>query len=193
MLEINLLPDELKAKPRKEGVKINIETKYFLYLVPFVIALLILAHLYLAVVGIAKSASLAHLNKKWEAIASDRKKVEIFNMEYAVSTADTNDINKLLSQRVGWAEKLNKLSLKLPSGIWFSEFSVTSRDLKINASVVSLQKDETGLIKGFIDNLKNDPGFYKDFKSLELSSIHRRTVGGYDIVDFVLSGELKEK
>jgi Tfp pilus assembly protein PilN len=100
-------------------------------------------------------------------------------------------IQQLIGQRINWAEKLNKLSLNLPSGVWFNEIQVNSKEFILKASVISLQKEEMNLINAFIDNLKNDKDFFKDFNNLELNSAQKRVIGGYDVTDFILVGILK--
>jgi hypothetical protein len=96
-------------------------------------------------------------------------------------------------RKLNWSEKLNKLSLNLPSGIWFNELSVSKKDFILKGSVLSLQKEEMNLVNKFIDSLKKDMVFFKDFTRLELSSIQMKTVVGYDVFDFVLTGKLKSR
>jgi len=106
---------------------------------------------------------------------------------------DARAIKQLTDQRIDWAQKLNQLSLKLPSGIWFTSISISPSSLTLSGSVVSLQKQEMALIKRFMDSLKNDKDFFKDFSSLELSSVKTRTIVTYEVVDFNLIGNLKSK
>lgn len=187
MIEINLLPQELKIKSKKVGL----EPSYFLYLVPLLFGILICVHVYLAILGIAKNCQFHALNNRWQKVAPQRKTLEDFKKEHELLSSDANIIQQLTAQRINWSEKLNKLSLNLPSGIWFDEIIVTSLDFTLRGSVVSLQKEEFGLINKFINNLKNDEGFFKFFNNLELSSVQRRVIGGYDVVGFVLVGTLK--
>jgi hypothetical protein len=35
--------------------------------------------------------------------------------------------------------------------------------------------------------------FFKDFTKLELSSVQKKSIGGYDVSEFVLQGEIKAK
>jgi hypothetical protein len=49
------------------------------------------------------------------------------------------------------------------------------------------------LIKAFMDNLKQENVFIRDFNNLELGTVQRRTIGGYEIADFSLSGTLRQK
>jgi Tfp pilus assembly protein PilN len=189
MIEINLLPGELKFRAKK----ISLELNYFLYLIPVVFGIVICVHIYLAALNITKSYQFSALNNKWKKIELQRKELEDFKNEHDLLSADAEIIQQLIAQRINWSEKLNKLSLNLPSGIWFNEMVLTRKDFTLKGSVISLQKEEFSLINKFINNLKNDAAFFKDFNNLELSSAQKRVVGGYDISDFILIGTLREK
>jgi Tfp pilus assembly protein PilN len=191
MIEINLLAEELKVKLKKKAR--SAQSKQILSFVPVILGLLVVIHLYLLSVTLTKEVQLAALNNKWQRLQPQRKIFEDFNKEFEGVSKDASALGKIVSQRVIWAEKLNKLSLDLPAGIWFREITVTRKDLNLKASVVSLQKDEMNLINKFIENLKKDAAFFKDFKTLELTSVQVRVVGGYDVTDFGLLGTLKSQ
>jgi len=190
MIEINLLPQELKTKGGK-GFLDFLPQKQLRNLIPWGIGLLICLHVCLIAINFTRGRQLRLLNDQWRRLEPQRKALETFNKEYDVLSADTNKIQRLTAQRALWSEKLNKLSLKLPSGVWFTELSISGQNFVLKGSAVSLNKQEMALINNFLDKLKADPGFFKDFKSLELTSVKRRTLGGYDIVDFIFSGALK--
>jgi Tfp pilus assembly protein PilN len=137
------------------------------------------------------SCSLGVLNNKWQRLLPQRKMLEDFKKRYAVFSSDIGVIQQLVKQRVNWSEKLNKLSLDLPSGIWFNEVSISSKNFFLKCSAVSLQKAEMNLINKFMDNLKKEIDFINDFSNLELTSVQRRIIAGYEVVDFVLVGTLK--
>ncbi len=189
MIEINLLPEELKTKTAAK--KINLEPKHILYFVPVIFGILVIAHIYLALINIKNSYQLRALNNQWQKLAPQRQILETAKQEYDVLSADAAVIRQLANLRINWAEKLNKLSLNLPPGIWFSEISLTDKNFILKGSVVSLQKEEMGLINRLLNNLKNDAGFFRDFTNLDLSSAQRRVIGGYDTVDFIITGTLK--
>jgi len=191
MIEINLLPEELKTKSKKAGIGINIETKYRFLSFPLVLGILICIHIYLGMLVLTKNSQMHALNKKWISLEQQRKIFDDFSKANAILSEDASLIKSLSQQRIIWSEKLRKLSLGLPSGIWFNEISMNPRDLNLNASVVSLQKEEMSLIKKFIDNLKNDANFFKDFNNLELNSGQIKTIGSYDVLNFVLVGTLR--
>ena len=192
MIEINLLPSELKTKS-KIADRLRIESKHLVYFIGLVFAILIVVHIYLAAVNIIWNYRFSALNNKWQSLESQRKTLEAFKQEYKALSEDARIIQQWTQQRVDWAEKLNKLSLNLPSGIWFSEISLSDKNFVLRGSVVSLQKEEMGLINKFLDNLKKDTVFSKDFNNLELSSLELGTVGGYDVTSFILNSTLKNR
>lgn len=191
MIEINLLPEDLKIRVSKR--RIGIESRNLAYLVPAVFGILLFAHICLAGLTILKHWQYSALNNKWQKLKPQQEMLSGFKGQYDVLSSNTQAIQQLNRRRVNWAEKLNKLSLKVPSGIWFNELSGTRTEIVLKASVISLQKEEMGLINKFMDNLRNDAGFFQDLNNLELSSVQRRSLGGYDIVDFVLTGRLKPR
>jgi len=195
MIEINLLPPELRSKAKRaETVKpTGKQPVYLLYIIPALLALLVCVHVYVAVTDAVKGRQLASLDNKWRSLEQRRKEAAEFKKEFDAVTNNINTIQQLTSQRVNCAEKLNKLSLYLPKGVWFLDLVLDQKNMVLKGSVISPQKEELNLINGFIDSLKKDYGFIKDFNSLELSSIQRRMIVSYDIVDFILTGAQKAK
>ena len=193
MIEINLLPKELKTDFKPEKTGIGLQPRQVLYFIPFIFGILLCIHLYLFAVTIFKSSQFNILNNKWQKFEPQRKMLEGFNKEYALLSEDAKISQQLLRERINWSEKLNKLSLDLPSGIWFNEVSISEKDFILKGSVVSLQLQEMNLIKIFLDNLKKDALFFKDFSNLELGSVQRETIGGYDIVEFTITAGLRPR
>lgn len=189
MIEINLLPKELKPKARK--ITFTLEPEQALYLAVFIFGLLVFIHLILAAVFIAKSNRLTALNNKWRALEPQRTALEKAKKEYELFSQDTKYLKELSGKRISWSEKLNRLSLDLPGGVWFNELSASLKDFTLKCSALSLKKEEMLLINKFIEKLKNDSIFFEDFKAIELSSAQIRMVAGYDITDFTLAGSLK--
>ncbi|MCX5706234.1 MAG: hypothetical protein NTW13_00925 [Candidatus Omnitrophica bacterium] len=196
MIEINLLPEELRGRQRPDKPKLDktqgISPNYFILLVPSVIVLIVISHLFLGILGLAKNAQLNILSSKWEKLLTQRKMLDDFRTEHAVTSQDSQSMQQEIRGRITWAEKLNKLSLYLPNGVWFNELSITPKEFVLYGAVVSLEKEEMSLIRKLIDGLKNDPGFFKNFNTLELSSAQKRTIGSYDITDFTLTGSFKK-
>lgn len=201
MIQINLLPEELKIKTKgrnsdpaviKNPLAL-IQERLFIYAIGAVLALFILAHFFLAVLLISKNRQLVSLNRKWLDSAAQKKEVDEFNREFSATFQDSSVLAQLSRQRILWAQKLNALSLHLPAGVWFNEILLNGNSLTIKGSVISLQKEEVVLINRLLDNLKAAVEFSKDFSGFELSNVQKRSLGGYDIADFVLVGALKPR
>jgi len=201
MIEINLLPDELKVKakgrfPDPAITKIQIaliRDRAFIYAIPALLAVFILMHFYFSVLWVSKNGQLTVLNRKLLAMAEQKKELDAFNREFAPVFQNASVPVHLSRQRILWAQKLNALSLHLPAGVWFNHISLNGNNLTIQGSVISLQNEEVSLINKFLDNLKTALEFSKDFSSFELNKVQKRNLGGYDIADFVLVGALKSK
>lgn len=201
MIEINLLPEELKIKTKghsfdqalgKKPLEL-IQDQVFIYAIAAILVLFILAHFYFVVLSISKNGKLVSLNRKWLALATQKKALDEFNQEFTATSQDAGALAQLSRQRILWAQKLNELSLRLPSGVWFNEILLNGNNLTVRGSVISLEKEEVSLINRLLDNLKTAGEFTKDFSGWELSNVQKRSVGGYDIADFVLVGALKSR
>lgn len=201
MIEINLLSEELRVKtkqkaPRQQVVVTSVTgftaQKAFIYALPAILVIFVLLHFYFGVISMAKGGQLASLNRKWLDLAPQKKVFDEYNQQYSSASADASLTQLLINQRTLWAQKLNKLSLNLPAGVWFNDITMSKQSFIIQGSVISMQKDELSLINKLLDNLKADKDF-SDFSSFELSNVQKRTLGSYEISDFVLTGSLKTK
>lgn len=158
-------------------------------------ALMLLAHLFLAVSTAGKNLQARALEKKWQKIGPDRQALELFKAKNAFLFSDGKGelSSRLISGKGNWSKKLNKLSLILPSGVWFTELALGEKDLTVKGSVISFTKEEMNLIDKYLNDLKSDPEFIKDFNDISLASANRREISGYEIIDFVLTANLKSK
>lgn len=190
MIEINLLPEEQKIK--------KVSDNQFNFILSFVIValfiILILINIYVISFATIKNIQLSNLNKKWQALEPERKKVEELREQTGILSQDAKAIQQFIQKRISCSDKINKLSMLLPTGVWFNEISLNAnKDFVLKGSVVSLKKEEMSLINLFLTNLKQDKTFFGDFQALDLSSVQRRILGGYEVVDFVFTGSMKTK
>jgi Tfp pilus assembly protein PilN len=201
MIEINLLPEESRVKiktknlERETVVKAAVfsQEQVFIYAIPALLGVLICAHIYFVFISISRNSQLVALNRKWVELQPQKKSLDGFNNDYSSTSSDGSFIQMLNNKRILWAQKLNKLSLNLPSGVWFNEITISVKDIVIQGSVISLAKEEVNLVNKLLENLKADNEFSRDFTSFELSNVQKKNVGGYDIADFILTGVLKGK
>ncbi|MBM3243902.1 MAG: PilN domain-containing protein, partial [Candidatus Omnitrophica bacterium] len=162
-----------------------------LLIIPAVFLILILTHIYFLFTGLIGGIQLNSLKTRWDNASVERKALDEFNAEYLFISADAKDIQKFLSERINWSEKLNKLSLSLPEGIWLEHISATGKDFYLKGKAVSLDKSEVSLIRNYVEGIKGQPQFIKNFSSLEITSIQKATKGSYEVADFSLTGSFK--
>ncbi|MFY9402214.1 MAG: hypothetical protein WAQ07_02240 [Candidatus Omnitrophota bacterium] len=199
MIEINLLPEELRnrvIKPLKqaEGADLKkIGPKLLIILIPSVFLLLLLVHIYFAFLLSVRSHKLNALKAKWENSFLQRKALEEFNAQHALISLDTKEMERFLSEKINWSEKLFKLSISLPEGVWLESLSGNKKEFFLKGKAVSLKKDEVSLIRNYVEMIKADSDFMKNFSSLDLTSIQKSFIGAYEVADFSLSGSLKKK
>lgn len=189
MIEINVLPQELRIKGQVKKFSLSSiqQPRFFLYLVPVILGVLLLMHLYLIVTNSVAHLQLNALNKKWANLGSQRKLLESEIKRNAFILQDLSLMQRVSKMRLGWSEKLTRISMGVPTGVWLTELWVAPEGCTLRGSAVSFEKQEINLINKFIDNLKNDESFITDFSGIELGSVQKKVVGGYEIVDFVLS------
>ncbi len=189
MIEINLLPDDLRIQKQNASGDLN----YFIYLIPLFASIIVIVHLYFGLVYLTKTVALTNLNHKWKVLEPQRNKINNLKSESALQSSEEKILKQVNDKLVKWSFVINKLSLELPSGIWFNDLTYDGKNLSIKASVVSLKDEQLDLINKFLDNLKNDKIFMVDFNSLDLGPLQRKSVGSFEVVDFLINGDLKNK
>ena len=192
MIEVNLLPPELRKKEPKFKIAVPKET---LYLVGGTIAaVLILIHAILIVSLIAKKVGYANLNRKWQQIKPEKSRIDGLKKEQKTISDKIKAIDKLTKKgRISWAKKLNIINDVLPQGVWLRRVEFTGTELKIDGSAVSLKGEEITLVNRFTSALKNNKDFYSDFQDMQIGSIKRRQIKNMEVADFVLTAKLKER
>jgi Tfp pilus assembly protein PilN len=189
MIEINLLPEELKQKGEKLGI--NISSQLLCYILSATLGLIVFIHLYLGGLFLIKTVEHKSLNKKWAQLDSERQAVDEWKRQHRISSQQTGQMNELLAKRITIWDKMQVLSQALPNGVWFEQINLKQGGFKLRGSVVSLKKNHMRLLNLFLSRLKENRQFFKDFSRLELGSMSMRTRGGFSIMDFILEGDLK--
>ena len=96
-----------------------------------------------------------------------------------------------VKRSLSWSMKLNAISDALPKGVWFKRITLQDTTLVLEGSAVSKQKNEIAVVGNFVNTLKKNESFMKDFASLEVNSIQRGKQHNVDIVDFTIAAKLK--
>ena len=185
MITINLLPNNLKKTEQK------IVLPYKSYIV-ILFVLLIFLHFCLFSLAVIKKVQIAVLKKNWTRFEPRSKdststRKEVKDLETGVDTT-----KRVLSRKASLTELFSSLNAAVPRGLWLERFSFSEEGLVIQGSVVSLTQNEMTIIGKFLQDLKNNKTFSSLLSKIELNSVQRRTIKTYDVVDFVLIGELKK-
>ncbi len=211
MIEINLLPQEAKRKRRK----ITLPDISFLPVVAGLLGVIIIIHLLLGLTVAMKARTLKHLEKRWQAILSEKEKADKFKTELTGMRSKIDAIDKLVETRHSWAKRLNNISDAMIPGVWLNKLwlekrliiqepaakadtgeassktakeqkKVIIRTLHLNGSVIASGGEETATIGKFIRSLKDNKDFFLDFSDIESASIQRTKLKDEEIMDFEL-------
>jgi Tfp pilus assembly protein PilN len=173
-------------------IKRDDKLRLILFIASAALVILVMLNVYVVFLSAVKEFQLGRLKKKWDGLAKQREKVDQALKLSSNLSQDAKVIQQLVGSKISWSFKMNRLSQLLPGGIWFNQVSFKGANFTLLGSVISLKKEEMALINSFLNNLKQDKLFFADFNNIELTSVQRRVLGGYEISDFVLSGSLKE-
>ncbi|OGX29746.1 MAG: hypothetical protein A3F87_03540 [Omnitrophica WOR_2 bacterium RIFCSPLOWO2_12_FULL_51_24] len=191
MIEINLLPPELRVK-KKEPMKLP-----SLPIIPVaagVVCLLIAIQVLLWLFIQVKSVSRDSLKKKIASIAASNKDAMTIDSSLREISSRVEVIGKLLNSRFDAAKKLNDLSDSMVSGIWLRSINVkvSKETLIIEGSNIVIGDSGEGSISKFVNSLKENESFSSDFDDIELAKVERRKVQNTEIMDFVIICHLKK-
>ena len=185
MIELNLLPSELRKKESKFGFEISKET--FRSVMITIIAIIVFIHIILIGSLFIKKVQFSRSTKEWQEILPQKNKIDALKNEYESVSDKTRAIDKLTKKgRISWAKKLNSLSDVLMQGVWLRRLDFSGSQLTLEGSSVSLKGEDVILVNRFTSKLKNNSDFYSNFKELEVESIKRRQIKNIEVADFIL-------
>lgn len=197
MIEIDLLPLELREKKIIHFEQF-FQTKLFLT----ILGCLVLLHLFVYTATVINSRRLDALQRNWQNLSSKRAEIDRLKGELTEINREIPLIKQLISNRVFWSEKLNRINVLLIDGIWLREISLESKRAKaeqvqqslvIRGTAASRSQDEPALIGRFMQSLKNDLVFSADFAEIELGPIKKRQIVKTAVMDFILICRFKQE
>jgi len=178
----------------------------------FIVAALFLAIMVLQLAQLAVSQkTVSSLEKKIGALKSGYQKIDGMTKK-KVSLAETlSFLEKASAKETLWSEKFYLISKLLPPQIWLTSISVESkqarttspgraeqkkdgllqmgmeRKLTIKGNATSLiEADIIGSITQFVDALKKEPSFNKDFDDIKLGPLQSDKKGNLIIMKFII-------
>ena len=209
MIEINLLPDDLRKKELMQ-FKLPEWSK----LKPYVIAVGIFVGLQLLLTAFAFYQKLEILAVRGQiaALKQENPALIAHKAETAAIEARMNKIEALTARKFYWASLLSNLSQTISKGVWLREMSVRDaagpaesaegagpggnspkgRQLKLLGSAIGAGQ-ETAFIGKYVKGLKENNRMIELFDQVEVSNIYQRKAGDYDVYDFELSCAFKRE
>ena len=192
MIELNLLPPELRKRKSKKITLEEISKESIIYFTVNIVIGLIVIHFLLIGTAVIKGYRYKRLKKQWEAIQPEKKEVDFFKQEIASFEKQAKSIEGIMSKdRIIWSLELNRLSDIIPNGAWLRWVKFKNKRLTLEGSAVSRNGQEVILVNRFSTDLKKDNEFYKNFKDLDVSSIKRRGIKNIEVVDFIMDTYVK--
>ena len=195
MIEINLVPEQLRKKRKSKAASLDpmhLAKEKLLGIVAGFVVLLLVISIFLQLIIFIQFARFKGLKSKWEKISPDKQNVDRIITELRGLQGKIKPIEELTAdQGISWSQKLNNISDSVPRGVWLRRIFLKDKELSIEGSAVSKSKDEIILVHSFAANLKNQGSFLKDFTGFDVDSIQRQKVQTLDLADFIIKAKLK--
>ncbi|MBL7155565.1 MAG: hypothetical protein ISS90_00290 [Candidatus Omnitrophica bacterium] len=213
MIELNLLPEELKKKKRK----IELPEIPIIPIVIWVVAGMVAIQLILGGLIYVSKSQLTRLGKEWESLAPKKSELDEIKKNIADIDKKGQAIDELIVRRLRWSGLLNEISDSLTANIWLREFfysernvtetvkgpkglagrkptakkTATTRAVKVRTLTLSgyaLGKggDATDYITRFVESLKDNKGFAKHFAEIGQGPIKKAIVEGQEVMSFAV-------
>jgi hypothetical protein len=217
VIEINLLPEDIKKKkrsaPKIDMSMINLSNLPIVNMAMVAVGALLAIQLLLFVTGVISGIAFKSLSNKYEDILPKKQETEKLKAMVDTTNKKVAAINELMVKRFSWEKKLNALSDSMVPGIWLTELQYDekladapkpvnvdsngkskrapakfmSRYLVLSGAATGMGEEGTALIGRFIKSLKDDPAFYSDFDEIELGTIKREKMDDQEIMTFKIT------
>jgi hypothetical protein len=201
MIELNLLPKELRKK-RKKRRKVPPEHRKAVRLpsLMIVIGLLLVlftAHAILIVSLLNKRGLYSTLEEQWDQALTQRKRAERINSRIEEIQRRLGTVKEIVRPALNWTKLLSGLNLSIINNVWLSEMDIrfgniegtqgeVPRILLLKGYALGDSEKATSLVAQFMDSLKSNPDFYDHFKEIELESIQSREYENENVMSFSL-------
>lgn len=188
MIEINLLPAELRKKDAAKFSRVEFSPK----IIFLGLSLLLLPDLIIILVILTKSLLLWQINSAFKKIEPHKAQID----EIIGLTQKSKSLQELFPRlnaaRPAIAMEMNAIANLIPKGVWLNELSFSQGNWEIKGSCFSISSSEMAQIGKFVNALKAEKKMAKEFAGLELASAQRKALAVTEIVDFVISSKTKE-
>ncbi len=203
MIELNLLPAELRKKKKRAEPALKIPV---LPIAVCVAGALIVIHLWVILLVKNKRDLSISLREKWDQMQPQREKTEKITKGIDEFQERIRAIKRIAKPGLDWSQLLTGLNQAVIPNIWLSDFEVKFREKggkgqKISSSPVRLDitgyalgksEETTSLVAKFITSLKRNKGFSVYFEDIELEDMRNLQIAGEEAMMFRLNCRFKK-
>jgi len=216
MIEINLLPQELR---RKKRVQFKVPEIPVLPIVAVVAVALVGIHIMLSLLLGFNNSRLKAWNARWDGMGPEKEKTERVTKKIASLKGKVIAVRKIAKPEVDWAEILTGLNQAVTPHIWLSSFDMDiskgsgkkqvsrkkskSKKKKTKEIIIPVlyltgfalgeSEDATSSAAKFITSLERTDKFSKYFDKIELKSMKSQKVLKESVMGFELDCKFKIK
>ncbi len=183
MIQINLMPPELRAARRAGSLRVPWR--------PIGLAAAALAVLFSVVLPLTnflRARSIDRLRGEWKTLEPQSRELEKVQKDFQQLKRQAEALQSVKAPQAQWAPRLSLLSEALVPQVWLTQLEYAQgKALRLKGSaLVGAGGDVRGQVTQFLQQLKDRPGFQDWFQNVELESVEHRTIQNEEVVDFVL-------
>ena len=205
MIEINLLPEELRKKDKFKIVLPELpigKTLIVLFGAFFAVQILLLLY------ACYQKGRVIELKKEIVVLSDETREVAKQKADIVSMRSRLKEIDALTAREYFWSRLLNAVSDSVTKGTWLTGFSIQETEaaptestqagtsdkkpavrrlrlLRLEGSVVG-QGQETAYIGKFIKEIKESALLNELFSDVKLSNITQKRIREFDVYDFIL-------
>lgn len=189
MIQLNLLPEELRIKVKKQPV-IQFSSLPFLPVAVGGVVFLILVHILSFFILGVSTLQLNGLAKKWKLYEPKKAALGSLMTNVRKNDAVIQAIDDLSAKRVLWARLMNDISDSILSNMWLTNLYFDSKQneeiLMLEGFVAGPNEEATASVGKFINALKENESFYINFTQIEADLIRSSRYENQDVMRFRL-------
>ncbi|MEA3489206.1 MAG: PilN domain-containing protein [Candidatus Omnitrophota bacterium] len=201
MIELNLLPRELRKKKKRQMPDIKP--------VPILVGVagvLVLVHILLALLVINNGILLKTLKKKWERMKPQKEMTDRIARETSELEKRVTAVRALAKPDLSWTTLLSGLNQAMIPNVWLSDLRLSfggraysirkegqvPTQLNLTGYALGKSEEATSAVARFINSLKRNKIFFDYFKDVELQNMRSSTVAGEEVMNFNLKCDFKK-
>ncbi len=198
MIELNLLPKELRRKRKKRKAAELPKIPIFPITVG-VLAALFVTYLVLMFLARSNRKLSVTLTTKWEQMQPQREKTDNIAKEINALDKRVEAMRKISKPELEWARLLGGLNQAVIANVWLSEFQMRTtrtgegrggQDIPVSLDLTgyALGKSEIAMstVGRFMESLKRSRDFSDYFEEIELQNIRNAMISGDEVMMFKL-------